>query len=470
MLGWSRRTFTHLSTVLRRSAIVRLREVETFCEACTEGTTIIAGDYKTISEYREGDDCIGASRVGHVNQVIRRHYRGPFLTVSARGLLPISVTPDHLFSVICRRYLHGRRILTGPKWVKAAEMQACLHGKKGDYLLTPRFSGNVNVNELQLSPYTSQRGARVARGKNVPLTFPLNNETAWLLGIYAAEGSPIQNAITFSLGKHERSLASRIRTAARHLGYSSFNRTKTTGLVVIVPSRILRRAFVSWLGTNAGNKRVPDFILYHRRTELGSAFLSGYLDGDGSYEVRPGRTPRMTASTVSRTLALQIQFLSIRLGRRCYIHMPKFHASGIIEGRIVKYRQRYRLHLPIHPTRFHSILNDHWLLSPVVGITQKSYDDQVFDLQTSEGTYLMHNALVHNCSPPRVPRYEGTRLILEQVSCGCQCPETVFESRGPRCSRCDHPVKVELTDRWEDPYLWIDPKTHRPVRIDDVKS
>jgi len=439
------------------------------CEACTEGTTIIAGDYKPISEYRAGDDCIGASRIGGVKQVIRRHYKGLFLTVSARGLLPISVTPDHLFSVVSRRYSHGRRVLTGPRWVKACDIQPCLHGKKGDYLLTPRFLGSVNINDLQLSPYTSERGVRVARSMNVPLTFPLNKESAWLLGIYAAEGSTISNAITFTLDKHEGALASKIRTAARHLGYSSFNRTKRTALVVIVPSRILKRAFTAWLGTNADNKRVPDFILYHQRTELGNAFLAGYLDGDGYNEVREGRAPRTTAITMSRTLALQIQFLSIRLGRRCYIHMPKYQASSRIEGRIVNNRQRYKLYLPTNPTRFGSILNARWLHSPVVGITQKDYNGQVFDLQTDEENYLMHNALVHNCSPPRLPHYEGTRLVLERVSCRCNCPVTVFEANGPRCATCDHVVKIELTDDWRDPFLWINPKTKSPVRVDEVQ-
>jgi len=73
------------------------------------------------------------------------------------------------------------------------------------------------------------------------------------------------------------------------------------------------------------------------------------------------------------------------------------------------------------------------------------------------------------CSPARVARYEGTKLILERVACSCKCPETVFEARGPRCLVCDHPVMIELTDRWDDPFLWIDPRTHRPVRVDDVR-
>lgn len=73
------------------------------------------------------------------------------------------------------------------------------------------------------------------------------------------------------------------------------------------------------------------------------------------------------------------------------------------------------------------------------------------------------------CSPPRIPRYEGRNLVLERVDCNCRCPDTIFEPLGPRCPRCDHPVKIELTDDWKDPFLWIDPKTHGPVNLDQVK-
>jgi hypothetical protein len=74
------------------------------------------------------------------------------------------------------------------------------------------------------------------------------------------------------------------------------------------------------------------------------------------------------------------------------------------------------------------------------------------------------------CRPRRIPRYEGTKLILERVGCGCRCPETVFEARGPRCLVCNHSVNIELTDDWEDPFVWVDPRTHRPVRIDEVSG
>ncbi len=57
---------------------------------------------------------------------------------------------------------------------------------------------------------------------------------------------------------------------------------------------------------------------------------------------------------------------------------------------------------------------------------------------------------------------------MERVDCACQCPNTIFEAKGPRCPRCNHRVKIELTDDWEDPFLWIDPKTGGPVKLDEV--
>lgn len=50
------------------------------------------------------------------------------------------------------------------------------------------------------------------------------------------------------------------------------------------------------------------------------------------------------------------------------------------------------------------------------------------------------------------------------------CPETIFEARGPRCLICNHPVNIELTDHWEDPFVWINPRTHMPVRLDEINA
>ena len=77
------------------------------------------------------------------------------------------------------------------------------------------------------------------------------------------------------------------------------------------------------------------------------------------------------------------------------------------------------------------------------------------------------------CSAPRRPRYSGKTLILEKVPCYCPCKITVFGVDGTRCADekgCGHLVKIELTDSiYEEPDVYINPKTHQPVRVADVQ-
>lgn len=72
----------------------------------------------------------------------------------------------------------------------------------------------------------------------------------------------------------------------------------------------------------------------------------------------------------------------------------------------------------------------------------------------------------------RASRYEGTKLILEKRICICKnCQVVEFTPTGPRCVNCRCLIKIELTDRIEEPNpIWINPKTGRPVRRDAIKE
>lgn len=80
--------------------------------------------------------------------------------------------------------------------------------------------------------------------------------------------------------------------------------------------------------------------------------------------------------------------------------------------------------------------------------------------------------MCEGCRPPKQPRYVGNTLILEPVTCDCKCPKTIL-SNPPRCEKCGHVIRIQLTDdttTWEEQPLWIDRKTKRPVRLDEVKG
>ena len=128
-------------------------------------------------------------------------------------------------------------------------------------------------------------------------------------------GTPLNHDVFFSLNHDEADLIGQIFEIAKSLGYSPQVKRRETTTVVRFSSSILARALREWCGHGAENKRIPDFILYHKELELLRAFLKGYLQGDGC-KITDERGPGyMRSDTTSKTLALQLQLAYARLGQ-----------------------------------------------------------------------------------------------------------------------------------------------------------
>lgn len=239
--------------------------------------------------------------------------------------------------------------------------------------------------------------AHVTYKERVPTRYPLNKETSWLLGIYVAEGCTSKTELKFCFGKHEKDLIEKTCSIISNLGYTPNTYERKSVTTVCIQSRVLARAFSEWCGKGAHNKRVPEFILYHKDLELLRAFLHGYFDGDGSYYERPDRRrPTISAATVSRTLALQLQLLCARLGYFLRIHRREVKDSSI-EGRRVKGGTAYYLDVTPDPYKSsYFILND-YIATPVREIDIVPYEGDVFNLETRDNAYTIHNIIVHNC-------------------------------------------------------------------------
>ena len=292
--------------------------LETAC--CVPPDTVLLGDNKPISEYSPGDVTSGVSGLAKVVKTFDREYAGQLIEVTGRGMLPILLTPEHPVLTASRLIRSGKgEYLAGTAWKKAGELASAPPVKvKGrfvfptgahDCLLIPRIKGYVGLAAVPLAPYTTRRGLAIleGRGEAPPLEFPLTPETAWLLGLFVAEGWTTKNHdIFFSLGKDERALARRVSKSVRMLGYNPQVRERDTSLVVRFSSSILARALREWCGHLAEHKKIPDFLLYHRRPNLLRAFLQGYLRGDGSVTLDKLGTVFDRASTTSRILALNL--------------------------------------------------------------------------------------------------------------------------------------------------------------------
>ena len=261
--------------------------------------------------------------------------------------------------------------------------------------MIPRLQGSRDDGALDLKAYTTKRGIAVARGKNIPLAYPFTEETCWLLGLYVAEGCSSPNGVKFSLNKEETTLALKIKTIACSLGYSTCETKAETALVVEIPSRILARAFPDICGKGTAHKRIPEVLLLHKNIALLASLLDGYFDGDGSVAKNA-----ITAVTVSNVLALQLQLALARFGKFACIRKDITKENQTIQGRIVKCKPRYHIYstntFRWKRGRRHIVQKNH-ILVPVRSIKTTHYRGQVYNISTNDETYLVSNAIVHNC-------------------------------------------------------------------------
>ncbi|MDG7009786.1 MAG: NADH-quinone oxidoreductase subunit NuoB [Nitrososphaerota archaeon] len=400
--------------------------LETAC--CVPPETVILGDDKQISEYEPGDMAASASGLVIVTRTFKRQYSGYMLEVTGRGMLPIRLTPEHPVLVASRLLRSGKgEYLPGTSWKKASELVSAPPVKANgesvfpdvahDCLLIPRIKGHLELTSIPLSPYANRRGLAVMRARrdSPPLDFPLNVKTAWLLGVYVAQGWTSENHyVFFSVGKHEKSLARRISLLAKSLGYSPQIRERETALVVRFSSSVLARALREWCGHLAENKKVPDFILHHRSEPLLRSFLSGYLKGDGSVTVDKGGPVFDHASTTSKVLVLQLQLAYARLGRFARIRLERREGVAQIEGRTAKERDAYSLSLLASDRKVADFrISPDYIIVPIRKISKLPYSGQVRNLETSDSTYLVSNAVVHNCSV-EVGAAAGSRFDMER--------------------------------------------------------
>jgi dCTP deaminase len=145
---------------------------------------------------------------------------------------------------------------------------------------------------------------RGARG-SLPARIAVDEEIAWLLGIYVAEGS--RRDSQFTIRNTDQAILDRVE---RILERFDFNQYRAEGGITGCSG--LFSLLLAWLGAGADShsKRIPP-IVFGLDQELLAAFFEGLVDGDGS------RVPERTSVwTCSDGLATDVLLLAERMGRR----------------------------------------------------------------------------------------------------------------------------------------------------------
>jgi len=381
-------------------------DVYVFIDGCVPPDTLILGDNKLISAIRANDRCLGLGGLASVVRPYSHAYSGPLVTIKALGVLPFRLTPDHpVLAVSVARHEVKRprhrtwRVPSEPAWVPAGLLEPKRH-----YLVIPRLAGVYETRTLDISAFAR-------RPKGCVLTeLPLDPEVAFLLGLYVADGYAHTGNwhVYFYLNTTEQRVVERVRGTLERLGLGCHLRTRGNVTEVATCSRPLVGALRAWCGGEAGSKAMPDFILLHRDEAVLRGFLEGYMAGDGHASPHPngrGRSYlRCVAGTVSLALALQLQLAFARLG--LFASLSPMRRTTQIMGRPVRARQAYRVEVfPDGGGRGRAIVTDWAILTPVTSLCTEYYRGTVYNMETTDHTYLVSNVVVHNCFWHMCPKH-----------------------------------------------------------------
>jgi deoxycytidine triphosphate deaminase/intein/homing endonuclease len=162
----------------------------------------------------------------------------------------------------------------------------------------------ARIGVLSTLGHADRIGRRGSR-HGLPPRIAIDEDLAWLLGMYVAEGSRRKNQ--FVVSNTDGSLLDRVESVLDRFDFTQSRESgKITGCSDMFGS------LLGWIGTGGGahSKRIPPMVFGWPRSLLES-FLAGLVDGDGS------RTPERTSVwTCSDGLAADVLLLAERLGMR----------------------------------------------------------------------------------------------------------------------------------------------------------
>ena len=250
-------------------------------------------------------------------------------------------------------------------------------------------------------------GTKNARGRKIPRYWNLDDDLAWLLGFYCAEGS-VTDVVTKSGRKYFLSFDGQNRALIERV--KAILDTKTSASTAIIEDydkrirkkmyyyRVQCKAIVALFqfGFDAGKrsefKKVPWFIMTAEEP-LRCAFLKGYLDGDSnSKKDKRYATHFIRFSTKSRQLAMGLGFLLKTLSG----------GANAWRKEIKHVSWRYREDKPkIQTLRFQSSKESmgNFCLAEIRSIKELPNEKYVYDVEVqdahnfvdAEGMILVHN-------------------------------------------------------------------------------
>ncbi|MDW8022342.1 MAG: LAGLIDADG family homing endonuclease, partial [Nitrososphaerota archaeon] len=147
----------------------------------------------------------------------------------------------------------------------------------------------------------------VPKGRGLPAYVRLDEEFAWFLGFYVAEGD-IHKGRYVRLRIKDAAYAGRVKSLAGKLGLTA----TYDGKVVVINSMMLAKLLLALgVGRFSYEKRIPTMV-FNMNEACIKAFVEGYFAGDGYLNRKRGE---ISAATVSEQLPSDEMYLLLFLGK-----------------------------------------------------------------------------------------------------------------------------------------------------------
>jgi DNA primase len=385
-----------------------------YCFGCLEANERIwtSRGLIPIAAAEIGDEVIGLN--GHRELIADKWFKsGSTLRVKTGAIKEgIELTPDHWCVLLEKE--EALRAISGNYFRSSGEDQLRFFGKLRKKDLDPRLTiqhaSDLRVGDFWLYPVVPDEAREDAslQGEHVikPYTkgprserirnLHINYDTAWLYGIWLAEGSLYRGGVRWSFGAHEaEDLATRVMLVLeKEFGRPSakYVRSDRNICEVTCSSTDLSALFGCWFGYGCANKRVPVEAL-NWTTECQAALIEGYVDGGG--RTGNGLT---SACTVSEELAYGAFALCIQAGKACSISTTAARTGK--DG--VRHRKAYYIHILGKESLqgfFAEINGTRYFLSAIQKVeTAQEEPAVVVDITTTGShTFLTKMGITHNC-------------------------------------------------------------------------
>jgi NifU-like protein involved in Fe-S cluster formation len=359
------------------------------CLPAKEAIVLSEGRWKNLSNITEGTKVVNSEgKETRVAEVYKRNYFGKILKIIPfiSPFNSFSVTPEHPIFCIKREWIKGtRRSYSKCNWLRFREENL--------YLTDPDFR---KASELSEGDYLIFNVNREVKDNSL-----FTEEIMRLLGYYLSEGyiSAQGSVVAFAFNKREKEIINEVKNLLQNVtGKKPKKRTRDNVIEVYICSRKLARFLMLHCKKLARNKSLSEDIMmlpFSKHWDMIKTYLSG--DGD-NYRRRPHNSKTYRASTVSKSLAIQIQemlarggiFVSIRkiLKANCYIGNRKLRDS-------IQYLISFKL------ARSHKFVhyNGKYFFVPIKKIEIESFRGHVYNFQVCNepNSYLVKGFAVHNC-------------------------------------------------------------------------